>query len=76
MFGDLEGLERVRVTKEEIEEGVIDCFTETRSDSWFITYTVYEDKCVVVEAMDNNYEHCIQTCKNLDEAIYVASRWR
>ena len=75
MFGDLEGLERVAMTEQEEDSGVIEMFVENRSEDWFITYYVYNDKCIVIEAMDGNYHHCKEECKDLGEAISVASKW-
>ena len=75
MFGDLEGLTRLALTEREIEAGVQEVFGEDRGYDWYITYYVYEDKCIVVEYMDGNHEHCKETCDDLNAAIAVASKW-
>ena len=75
MFGDLEGLTKIDVSEPEKDFGVLECYVEPRSEDWWITYTVYENKVIVVESMGDNMNHCTEECKTLDEAISVASKW-
>jgi len=75
MFGDMEGITKTDVSQPEQDFGVLECYVETRSEDWWITYTVYEDKVEVQESMGDNINHCNKTCKTLDEAISVASQW-
>ena len=75
MFGDVECLSRSGITEGEYESGVIEVFIEERSEDWFITYYVYENKCEVVEYIDGNYEHAKETADNLEDAVLIASKW-
>ena len=68
-------LDSFDVTEQEEDSGVIEVFIEKRSEDWYITYYVYEDKCIIIEAIGENYHHCKEECKDLGEAISVASHW-
>ena len=75
MFGDIEGIERTGITKDQEDVGMVEAYVECRGDDWFITYYVYEDCVEVVEWMDGNSEHCTAKADTLDEAIAIAGKW-
>ncbi len=75
MFGDTEGMERVAMTEQESEKGIIEIFVEERSSEWFITYYVYKDKCIAEEYMNGNPQHCVEECDDLKDAIATAGHW-
>ena len=48
---------------------------EERSYDWSIIYYIYKDKVIVIEEFEGNMEHAKKNCKDLETAIFVASKW-